>query len=63
MTLAHSRMLIHGFLSKDSDEVPEEAPIFVLDRKSAVCMAKNGKDIKHTRQIARRVHFLRNGEN
>ena len=26
-------------------------------------MAKNGKDIKHTRRISRRVHFVRNGEN
>ena len=25
-------------------------------------MAKNGKDTKHTRQIARRMHFVRNGE-
>ena len=23
----------------------------------------NGKDTKHTRRIARRIHFLRNGEN
>ena len=26
-------------------------------------MANNGKDIKHTRHISRRVHFVRNGEN
>ena len=25
-------------------------------------MANNGKDIKHTRHIARRMHFVRNGE-
>ena len=25
-------------------------------------MAKNGKDTKHTRQIARVMHFVRNGE-
>ena len=25
-------------------------------------MAKNGKDTKHTRQITRRMHFIRNGE-
>ena len=29
---------------------------------SAICMAKNGKDTKHTRQIARRMHLVRNGE-
>ena len=25
-------------------------------------MAKNGKDTKHTRHVARRMHFVRNGE-
>ena len=25
-------------------------------------MAKNGKDTKHTRHIARRIHFVRTGE-
>ena len=25
-------------------------------------MAKNGKDTKHTRHIARTMHFVRNGE-
>ena len=42
--------------------VPEEAPLIVLDIKSAMCMAKNGKYTKHTRHIARRIHFVRNGE-
>ena len=42
--------------------VPKEAPLIVLDGKSDMCMAKNGKDTKHTRHIARRVHFVRNGE-
>ena len=27
-----------------------------------MCMAKNGKDTKHTRHIVRIMHFLRNGE-
>ena len=26
-------------------------------------LAKNGRDTKHTRHIARRIHFVRNGEN
>ena len=34
----------------------------MMDRKSVVCMAKNGKDSEYTRHIARRVHFVRNGE-
>ena len=42
--------------------VPKEAPLIVLDSKSAMCMSKNGKDTKHTRHIARRIHFVRNVE-
>ena len=42
--------------------VPKEAPLIVLDSKYAICMAKNGKDTKHTRHIARIMYFVRNGE-
>ena len=42
--------------------VPKEAPLIFLDSRSAICMAKNGKDTKHTRHIARRMHYVRNGE-
>ena len=62
MALAHFRMLIHELLNKDIDIVPEKAPLIVLDSKSTICMAKNGKDTKHTRHIARIMHFVRNGE-
>ena len=62
MALAHFRMLIREFLNKEPDIVPEEAPLIVLDSKYDVCMAKNGKDTKQTRQIARRIHFVRSGE-
>ena len=62
MALAHFRMLINEFLNKDPDIVPEEDPLIVLDSKSAMCMAKNGKDTKHTIHIARIMHFVRNGE-
>ena len=55
-------MLIHEQLNKDTDIVPEEDPRIVLDSKYAICMAKNGKDTKHTRHIARGTHFLRYGE-
>ena len=44
MALAHFRMLIHEFLNKDPDIAPEESPMIVLGSKSAICMAKNGKD-------------------
>ena len=62
MALAHFRMLVHELLNEDTDMVPKEAPLIVLDSKSDMCMAKNGKDTKHTRHIARRMHFVRNGE-
>ena len=63
MALAYLRMLINELLNKDTDIVPKEAPLIVSDSKSAMCMAKNGKDTKHTRHIARRINFVRNGEN
>ena len=62
MVLAHFRMLIHELLNNDPDIVPEEYPLIVLDSKSALCMAKSGKDTKDTRRIARRMNFVRNGE-
>ena len=49
-------------MNKDTDIVPEEAPIIILDSKSTVCMAKNGKDTKHTRHIYSIVNFVSNGE-
>ena len=63
MVLAYFRMLIHYFLSKNTDKVTDKAPLIILDNKSDICMAKNGKDTKHTRHIYRRVHCVRNGEN
>ena len=63
MALAHFRILIHELLNKDPDIVSEEAPLIVLDSKSDMCMAKNGKYTKHTRHIARRMYFVINGEN
>ena len=62
MAIAHFRMLVHELLNEDPDMVPKEALLIVLDRKSAMCMAKNGKYTKHTRHIARIINFVRNGE-
>ena len=62
MDLARFRMLIHEFLNKYPDIVPEEASLIVLDIKYDMCMAKNGKDTKHTRHISRRTNLVRNGE-
>ena len=42
--------------------VPKEAPLIVLDSKSSMCMANNGKDTKNTTHIARRMHFVSNVE-
>ena len=50
-------------MNKDPDIVPEEAPLIVLYSKSTMCMSKNGKDTKQKRNIARIMHFARNGEN
>ena len=62
MVLAYFRVLIHELLNKYPDIVPEEDPLIVLDSKSDVFMADNGKDIKHTRHAVRRMHFVRNDE-
>ena len=62
MALTHLRMLIHVLLKKDSDLAPEESPLIILDSKPDVCMANNGKDTKHTMQIARIMNLVRNGE-
>ena len=55
-------MLVAELLNEDPGMVTKEVPLIVLDRKSAMCMAKNGRDTKHTRHIAIRMHFVRNGE-
>ena len=62
MALAHFIILIHELLNKYPDIAPQEAPLIVLDSKSAMCMANYGKDTKHTRHISRRMDFVRNGE-
>ena len=59
MALAHFIMLVHELLNEDPEMVPKKTPLIVLDIKPAMCMAKNGKDTKHTRHIARRMHFIR----
>ena len=62
MPLSHFSMINNDFLNKDPDVVPEQAPLDILDIKSAVFMSNNGEDTKHTRQIYRRMHFIRNGK-
>ena len=36
--------------------------MIVLYSKSDICMAKNGKDTKHSRHISRIMNLVRNGE-
>ena len=55
-------MLMNEFLNKNTDKITEKAPLIILDSKSAVCMYNNVMDTKNTRNISRRVHFVRNGE-
>ena len=62
MALSHFRMLVHELLNEDPDMVPKKSPFIVLDSKSAMCMAKNGRDTKYTRNIAKRMHFVSNVE-
>ena len=62
MALQHFRILIHELLNKYPDIFPEEDPLIVLDSKYTMCMANTGKNTKHTRHIARRMNFVRNGE-
>ena len=62
MGFAHFRMLVHELLNEDPDMVPNESSLVVLDSKSAMCMANNGMDTKHTRHISRRMHLVINGE-
>ena len=62
MDLAHFRMLVNELLNDDPDMFPKKAPLIVLDSKFAMYMAKSGRDTKNTRHIARRMHFVRNGE-
>ena len=52
MAIAHSIILNIEFLKKDTYEVPEQAPLNILDIKLDVCMYNNGKDTKHSRHIA-----------
>ena len=62
MALTRFRMLIHELLNENPDIFPEEAHLIVFDGRSAMCMANNGKDTKHTRHISRGIYLVGNGE-
>ena len=44
MALAYFRMLVNELLNEYPDMVPKEATLIVLESKSAMSMAKNGRD-------------------
>ena len=52
MDIAQFRIPNNELLNKDTDVVLEQAPLIILDRKPDMCMAKNGKDTKHTRHLS-----------
>ena len=60
--IAHFSILIIELFNNDPDVVPEQEHLIILDIKSAICMANNNKESKHTRHISRRINFIRNGE-
>ena len=62
MDLALSRMLLHKFLNRAPDIVPESASLIILGNMYDICISKNGKDTNHIRHISRRVHLVKNGE-
>ena len=60
MALAQFRIINNELINKDPYVYPEQALLIILDSKSSVCMTNNGKDTKHTREISRRMHLVRN---
>ena len=57
IAISHFRMLNNEIINKYPDVILEQLPLIILDRKSAICMANNGKDTRH---IAIIIHFVRN---
>ena len=49
-------------MNKDSDEIPEKAPLIILYSRSAMFMDITVKDTKCTRQISKIMHFVKNGK-
>jgi len=61
MSTDHHRMLLNELDRVNPDDNPSPIAI-LLDSKSAIAMGKSFKDTKHTRHIARRFHYVREGE-
>ena len=61
MSTSHVRMTVNEFLGYEADDLVHPIQI-LLDSQSATAMGKSFKDTKHTRHIARRYHYVRQGE-
>ena len=61
MNLSNLRILNNELLNKDSNVVPEQAPIIILDRNLDISMDMNGNETKHIRHISRGINLVRNG--
>ena len=69
MAGAHTHMMLYDFLylgTPDYDTVQEKLPnpptVIMCDNQAAVQMAKNDQMTKRNRHIARRFHFVRQGQ-
>ena len=62
MELAHFIMIENKLMNNYPYVVLEHSPIIILDSKSDVCMAKNGKGTKQTRHISRKKNLVRKVE-
>ena len=60
MALSHFIKLNNKLMKKDPNVVPKQSLLIILDIKSDVCMANNGNDTKHTINISRRMHSVKN---
>ena len=55
-------MINNELFNKYPYVVTEQAHLIILDRKSAISMAKNGMETKQTNKISRIMHFAINDE-
>ena len=62
MTLSRFIIINNELMNKYTYVFPKQSHIIILDRKSSLCMAPNGKDTKHTRYIDRIMYLFRNFE-
>ena len=62
MDLSHFIIIINSLTNKETYVAQEQSPEIILDSRQSLCMAKNGKSTKHSRNVSRRICLVRNGE-